>query len=190
MSWVTSGQYANCCETDATERCAMPTDCQGTSVTKDEGPGYICPEGQSCATMTVFQTSPFGSPSATNIFCWSNWSAATVYRELPTAAVTEPPRTKPQSTIAEPTAPTSTQKPEPAEKSNAWIAGAVVGPVAGLALAGFGWFFYRRRNQNQSSALPQNDTYKYHQELDNTPLRSELGGDSRPAPRYELPTDS
>ncbi|KAK2796594.1 hypothetical protein FQN51_009285 [Onygenales sp. PD_10] len=128
--------------------------------------------------MTVYQTSPFGSPSATNIFCWSNWSAATVYRELPAPAATE---TEP---------PTATEKPEPSEKTNnAWIAGAVVGPVAGLALVGFGWFFYRRRNQNQPSGLPPNDAYKYHQELADTPLRSEMGGDSRPVPRYELPTD-
>ncbi|KAK2791682.1 hypothetical protein FQN52_004598 [Onygenales sp. PD_12] len=150
--------------------------------------------------MTVYQTSPFGSPSATNIFCWSNWSAATVYRELPAPAATEtePPTTKPQTTTAETTtaettssAPTATEKPEPSEKTNnAWIAGAVVGPVAGLALVGFGWFFYRRRNQNQPSGLPPNDAYKYHQELADTPLRSEMGGDSRPAPRYELPTDA
>lgn len=33
--------------------------------------------------MTIYETSPGGSPSATNIFCWENWNAYTVYRKLP-----------------------------------------------------------------------------------------------------------
>ncbi|KAF9888431.1 hypothetical protein FE257_008709 [Aspergillus nanangensis] len=38
--------------------------------------------------MTIFQTSPFGAPSATNIFCAQRWNAFQLYRELPKPTTT------------------------------------------------------------------------------------------------------
>jgi hypothetical protein len=39
-------------------------------------------DGASCVSMTIFQTSPDGTPSATNINCRRDWQAYTLYREL------------------------------------------------------------------------------------------------------------
>lgn len=51
--------------------------------------------------------------------------------------------------------PASTSEPDPGSK--AWIAGAVVGPILGLALVGFGvWFFLRRRKK--AALAPQHGT--------------------------------
>jgi LPXTG-motif cell wall-anchored protein len=51
--------------------------------------------------------------------------------------------------------PASTSEPD--SGSNAWIAGAVIGPILGLALVGFGvWFFLRRRKK--AALAPQQGT--------------------------------
>ena len=40
-----------------------------------------------CRSITIYQTSPFGAPSATNVFCAENWSAYQLYRELPVTTI-------------------------------------------------------------------------------------------------------
>lgn len=50
-----------------------------------------------------------------------------------------------------------TQSAEPESKSQAWIAGAVVGPILGLALIGAGvWLFLRRKKK--ATQMPQHGT--------------------------------
>ncbi|PGH15780.1 hypothetical protein AJ79_02160 [Helicocarpus griseus UAMH5409] len=169
-TFVTSGTYANCCASTATGRCSMPTACLADSVTPDVGRGYHCTVGASCATMTIYETSPFGSPSATNIFCWSDWRANTVYRRLP-SETTSGQKTPPITAAPEPTA--THQAANPGSRSGegsgsgsrskgsgskkqsgsgkGWIAGAVIGPVAAAVLAILGFVYYRRRQKQADS---------------------------------------
>lgn len=72
-----------------------------------------------------------------------------------------PSNTSPQSVSASVTSSSSSSPtviPPPGDESGgskAWIAGAVVGPLLGLALVGFlVWFFLRRRKRNQNSNAP------------------------------------
>ncbi|EEQ86923.1 uncharacterized protein BDCG_02043 [Blastomyces dermatitidis ER-3] len=195
-SWITSGTYANCCATTLTTRCPMPTKCEDASVSFDNGGGYTCPERQSCATMTVYETSPGGSPSATNIFCWENWSAYTVYRKLPAEAtdsstITPPPQTSPPQTSPPQTSPSQTSQPpnlpsnnpqesdprpstpptpapEKSRSNGALIGGVAAGAVVGVSILALAYFFYRRKQKNGAKALPR------AAELDNTQGRAEL----------------
>jgi hypothetical protein len=63
----------------------------------------------------------------------------------------------PTSPAAEQTT-TSTPAPAPESESKAWIAGAVVGSVVGLALIGFGIFFCLRRRKNKTTPTPMPTT--------------------------------
>ncbi|KAJ5967122.1 hypothetical protein N7501_003370 [Penicillium viridicatum] len=75
-TWTTSGNYARGCSKGA---CGYATDCLGNSITYDDGKTSSC---NVCRTMTIFQSAPYASPSASNIFCAENWVAFTVFREL------------------------------------------------------------------------------------------------------------
>ncbi|KAJ6086837.1 hypothetical protein N7467_005751 [Penicillium canescens] len=160
--------------------------------------------------MTIFQSAPYASPSASNIFCAEYWLAFTVFRELAvsttssdsstisTSSRTSAPSATTSSetgspsnnspTTAAPTASASTTAVQAGDsqtvtgtqfsQSKGWIAGAVVGSVAVLAIiAGLvGWFLYLRKKAQQLSAkegstmrqsLPyQQSLYKAPQEMD------------------------
>ncbi|KAG5292872.1 hypothetical protein I7I48_05095 [Histoplasma ohiense] len=195
-AWVTSGTYANCCANTMTTPCPMPTKCQDASVTFNNGGGYACPPRQSCATMTIYETSPGGSPSATNIFCWENWSAYTVYRKLPpevsetskpqTQDSTQPtqsnqrtkpnepnqpnqPTANPQDSASLPSPTSLPNAPPEKSKSNAGvIAGATIGGIAGVSILALAFFFYRRK-QKKGDRIPVGAA-----ELDNSHARAEL----------------
>lgn len=110
--------------------------------------------------MTVYETYPFGEPFVKNVFCWPDWEANTVYRELPTfptaTSATTTGRTASagstlQATASSTSTGTAESESEPASASSdqpsnkGWIAGAVVGPVCGVALGLFGvWVGYRK----------------------------------------------
>lgn len=71
---------------------------------------------------------------------------------LPSAAI--PSRTPSVSATTGNSIPTLIGPPPGAEEkseSKAWIAGAVVGPIVGLALIGFGIFFFMRRKKNKNA---------------------------------------
>lgn len=52
-------------------------------------------DSATCVTMTIFETSPYGTPSAINIFCGFSWKANTIYRQLQATTTTEPSTTSP-----------------------------------------------------------------------------------------------
>ncbi|KAJ5174273.1 uncharacterized protein N7482_000150 [Penicillium canariense] len=148
--------------------------------------------------MTIFQTSPYGTPTATNIFCAEVWSAFSLYRELPVSTTSSSSsssstastvsstqsQTRTSSSIPSQTSASTTSTSE-SNSSKAWIAGAVVGPVAGVAvIAGLAWFMFRRKQKETESEksqeqiytdLPQ-ELYTAPQELpaSNSELRHEL----------------
>ncbi|KAK1142893.1 hypothetical protein N8T08_007327 [Aspergillus melleus] len=157
-SFSTSGSYANCCATKG-EECPMPTTCLDHTVYMDNGAYYKCGTSSECATMTVYETYPFGEPFVKNVFCWPNWDANTVYRQLPTfptatsatTATTSGRTASAGSTVLQATASSTSSSTADSDSDSSkpsnkgWIAGAVVGPVCGVALGLFGvWVGYRK----------------------------------------------
>lgn len=123
--------------------------------------------------MTIYESSPFAYPTASNLFCAQYWEAYTVYREYPATTTSSIPmvtQTKAGSHphLATPTSTSSSAASSTASagtdgsaagsnsSSKAWIAGAVIGPIAGLAIiAGIiAWLVVRRRRQNPQNVQP------------------------------------
>ncbi|KAL2698221.1 hypothetical protein AAEP93_010931 [Penicillium crustosum] len=174
-TWTTSGNYARGCSKGA---CGYATDCIGNSITYDDGKTSSC---NVCRTMTIFQSAPYASPSASNIFCAEYWVAFTVFRELAVSttssksstistssrtsvlSTTVPSTTGSSSnnspTTAAPTVAASTTATQAGDsqtvtsQSQGWIAGAVIGSVAATAIiAGLiGWIVYLRKKAQQLS---------------------------------------
>ncbi|KAL3460775.1 hypothetical protein BJX64DRAFT_300477 [Aspergillus heterothallicus] len=129
----------------------------------------------SCVTFTIFETSPAGLPSASSVGCWQNWSAWTVYRERPSPATSSESSSTTTTTTSKSVSGTSTGEPtpteDPVEENNSnsggstdqgWIAGAVIGPVAGFAIVFIAAFVYLRRKKHQymhPGQLPQDTAY-------------------------------
>ncbi|KAK7978188.1 hypothetical protein PG988_005678 [Apiospora saccharicola] len=148
--------------------------------------------------MTVYDTSPIGSQTLgsgahVTYGCNTNWSAATVYRTLdvPSSTTSSSPGTTTTSatpasstSIAFPTSTgtggkTDAATPTPAP-SQAWIAGAVVGPIVGCALVGLlVWWIMRQRMKKAAAVAPAagptaqvNSTYGQHQPGSHWPASS------------------
>lgn len=157
--------------------------------------------GFGCVCMTIFETIPFGSPSATNWDCrvTEAWVASTVYRNLPAAATRETTICKSETSMLQfsgivgittrnqlcrtslmctqhvsdatgsPTTTTSsssdvasitsssksTSTPAASDgsESKAWIAGAVLGPIAGLGLCAAAYWLWRRHQNKHNLHL-------------------------------------
>ncbi|KAH8679491.1 hypothetical protein BGZ61DRAFT_535878 [Ilyonectria robusta] len=190
-SWITSGTFAGDCNSDF-DSCVVATEFSNDTIYFGDGSSTSCGTF-SCVSMTIFQTSPDGLPSATNIKCRQGWRAYTVYRELETrkltvasletsstfAESTSNERGIAEATSSETTSATSTGATASAEptsepkksKSKAWIAGAVVGSIAGLAvISGAGWFYMRSQNRAKSD-----------------PIASTLQPRTKEEPRVEMP---
>ncbi|PGH07756.1 hypothetical protein AJ80_07961 [Polytolypa hystricis UAMH7299] len=136
LEWVTSAAYANCCPTSSSKRCAMPTKCVNNVVYMDDDSSGPCPGDASCATITIYEASPFVLPSATNIFCANGWSANTIYRKLPLSS--------------------SYPRPPSTEQNKAWIAGPIIGGVAALGLIlACVLFLYTRRRRKRRQDISQ-----------------------------------
>ncbi|CRL18712.1 unnamed protein product [Penicillium camemberti] len=166
QTWTTSGSYAGGCDGNS---CTFATNCDNNIILYDDGATGAC-DSATCVTMTIFETSPYGRPSAINIFCGFSWKANTIYRQLQATTTTEPMPSPTLSTTTSPTGPSPTttttsttadsqasQSPTPTVaatngSSKAWIAGAGIGPLAGLAIVSalISWWIYRRK-QNQPS---------------------------------------
>ncbi|KAF2437900.1 hypothetical protein P171DRAFT_437514 [Karstenula rhodostoma CBS 690.94] len=124
-----------------------------------------------CNTGLMYENTADFDP-VTNIFCGASASRFTYYRVRPTESTSSSESSSststPTSTSASPTdtptnpadsatsTPSPTPLPEPTKpKSKAWIAGAVVGPIVGLALVGLlAWFLLSRRNKKTAPPPP------------------------------------
>jgi LPXTG-motif cell wall-anchored protein len=123
--------------------------------------------GYACRTQTIF--SAFSSTDAgynLKILCANNYfTGETIYRDIATS--TSSSSTSSSTSTSSSSSTSSTPMPAATtslpngvvdqastSSSNSWIAGAVVGPLAGLAIiAGLIWFFLRRR-RNQKHGVP------------------------------------
>ncbi|KAJ5811152.1 hypothetical protein N7447_010668, partial [Penicillium robsamsonii] len=183
-TWTTSGNYAAGCNGNS---CRFATNCANNNITYDDGLIGSCGSA-TCVTMTIFQTFPYATPSASNIFCGFRWKANTIYRELeatttesstappssPTPSTTTlrtgqfptttPAPTKPISTTGSSVSqsPTSTAATTTTSSSKAWIAGVVVGPIAGIALIAGLIFWWNYRRKAKQPSLSQEQLFMAH----------------------------
>lgn len=120
--------------------------------------------------MTIYETYPFGKPSAKNYKCRLGWSAHTIYRafaketttSLEPPAPTDVPSVTPspnQSTTPDADPQASSAAPAETQEANsdqgetsgskAWIAGAVAGPIVGLAVLAFVFWLGMRHQRRK-----------------------------------------
>ncbi|OAA63000.1 hypothetical protein ISF_04876 [Cordyceps fumosorosea ARSEF 2679] len=167
-TFATSGTYAVCC--DKSTRCPMPTACHDNKISYDNFAVGACPGSAVCQTMSIMSAPGARADVTSSIFCAQYWYALEAYRDtVPvTPTTTKTTSTKPSSastgstptsnSASVTTSPSSSTPSSPTASptesagagggggaSKAWIAGAVVGPVAGLALLGLAVWFFRRR---------------------------------------------
>lgn len=156
--WSTSSTYGGCCPSsyESDGGCTPYTSCFGDSLVAGDS-AYSCTDsGYSCNTDYVLQSVGDASPILW-IGCASR-SQLYFYATPPTVAATTTAATSISTTATESSTKsqsTSASTPSPAvgPKSKAWIAGAVIGPLAAIAIAGLlFWIFKLKRNQSQ----PQN----------------------------------
>ncbi|KAF2124557.1 hypothetical protein P153DRAFT_401160 [Dothidotthia symphoricarpi CBS 119687] len=152
-TWYQNGQYAQCCP-ETNQACNAPTACVSgsqiypfpsfaTTTTVACTSNYNDTRMSICNTVFIFESFGDSNPK-TDIVCGSesqNWS---YYRKIP-ASATEAKTT--QSSAAGSTTPSSSTS-----SSKTWIAGAVAGPVIGLALIALIFFCLRRRKAKKASA--------------------------------------
>lgn len=162
-----SSTWGACCIPG--ERCNFATACVSSTASRVFGGTYTCDtDYPDCYTMTVYASYPSAKDSWLVAGCATNWDAFTIYRQLEatTSATTRPSTTRPTSAPSTPTTsspgPTGTsagndggdsdRSPTPAPEptsgggSQAWIAGAVIGPVVLLGVLGYlaFWFGFKR----------------------------------------------
>ncbi|KAJ5568990.1 hypothetical protein N7450_011476 [Penicillium hetheringtonii] len=163
-TWGTSGDYAAGCDATSST-CVYATACESNTLFYNDGKYLDCND---CQTMTIQQSYPFGTPTATNLFCAQNWPAHTIYREYPTAALStsslavstvstiNTSSVTVSSTSASTTSSPATSSPPAtghSSSSKAWIAGAVIGTVAASAsVAGLIWWFKSREGGEVQAA--------------------------------------
>ncbi|KAF2679926.1 hypothetical protein K458DRAFT_112727 [Lentithecium fluviatile CBS 122367] len=166
LTWYQDGDYGQCCPETVTS-CPAPTACvQGSQIYPLESTTttIACTENYNNTAATICNTAfiyaSFGDPNPkTDIVCGDesvNWS---YYRKVPSTATeikSASSTTAPSPGLIITTTPSPTA-PAEKSKSKAWIAGAVVGPVVGIALiAGLAFFLIRRRKNKKN--LPQTGT--------------------------------
>ncbi|KAJ3476729.1 hypothetical protein NLG97_g9031 [Lecanicillium saksenae] len=183
-TFTTSGTYAGCCDKT---KCPMPTACHDNKISYDNFAVGTCGQSAVCQTMSIMSAPGAKGDVTSSIFCAQYWFAIEAYRD--TAVVTTSPATKTSTSASSRSTSTSNpatmttsvttttsggsstsppaSEPSSGSSSKAWIAGAVVGPVAGVALLGFAFWFLRRRNAQKKN----NATNAAH----------EIGGYERPA---------
>ncbi|PYI12674.1 hypothetical protein BO78DRAFT_8229 [Aspergillus sclerotiicarbonarius CBS 121057] len=195
-TWSTSGNYAAGCT--ASQTCSWATACNGGILyyNVDNKTLDCASDSMQCQTMTIYQSEPYATPSASNLFCANFWSANTIYRELPattttssatsgstpsvtTASITSSTTSATQTSTASPSA---TSSPS-AKRSRAWIAGAVIGAVAGVvAIVAATIFFLRHRISRRPEAVQ-------YENVSTKPV-SELPSESLTGQAHELPHEN
>ncbi|CAO2649942.1 Nn.00g012340.m01.CDS01 [Neocucurbitaria sp. VM-36] len=172
LTWYQEGKYAQCCPATLAS-CYAPTACVDGSLIYPYSDlsttrTIACTENYDntaysvCNTAFIFENMNDSNPK-TDIVCGEsavNWS---YYRKVPASATevvsSDIPTSIPQVASTADTAPDSTEAATSTNskksKSKAWIAGAVIGPLVGLALIGLGVFFFLRRKKNKTATAPQ-----------------------------------
>ncbi|KAK7190521.1 hypothetical protein DPSP01_005256 [Paraphaeosphaeria sporulosa] len=149
-TWFQSGNYAQCCAETLTA-CPAPTACvrgsqiypfSGTTITTACTENYNNATYSVCNTAFIFESFGDSNPK-TDIVCGDKSQIWSYYRSVP-ASITESPSASGASGS------------KSSSDSKAWIAGAVVGPIVGIALIAIVVFLLmRRRKKNKQANVPQ-----------------------------------
>ncbi|KAH7121175.1 hypothetical protein B0J11DRAFT_59100 [Dendryphion nanum] len=173
-----SGDYWRCCATSVAS-CNVPVGCISGSLIYSFATGtasrrtYACTDIYSdpadrsftiCNTGFMFENTLDSGPQ-TNVFCGIssvNWSYYRVKPEETSAVASSVTSSSPKSTPATPTAtgqtspsasPINQPQIEQKSKSKAWIAGVVIGPIAGIAIIGLiAWIFLIKKKKKNAAA--------------------------------------
>lgn len=106
-------------------------------------------------------------------------------RDTPTYYITSPSdSTSPTPSPPPPSSPSPSPPVEPRPKSKAWIAGAVVGPIIGLALIG-AIVFFCLRHRKKKAALLHSPPMQHNPPMQNEALSYPVN--PGPAPAYSSP---
>ncbi|KAJ5089189.1 hypothetical protein N7532_007873 [Penicillium argentinense] len=170
QSYVMSSTYGRCCA-NTKSNCGFATSCRSpasgdATILYGGGGSSTCTQGDPCIFMTIYDTATTDTPHL-DIFCANGWptTATIAFRTVPaetTAAETGSHSTSIATPGASPTtslsSSTATSDPSNEKKeSKAWIAGAVIGPIAGCAIfgaLGF-WLAWRLRNKHKHGGQPE-----------------------------------
>ncbi|KAH6851340.1 hypothetical protein B0I37DRAFT_133726 [Chaetomium sp. MPI-CAGE-AT-0009] len=165
---TTHSTWAACCV--AGENCQFFTACNAGTATRIDGSTYVCANNiPNCYTMTIYQSYPSAALSWSAIGCVQpGFDASTVYREIVVGTTTTAPLGSSTGTgttpSAVPSTPVETGARESANASQpdsptsqAWIAGAVIGPVVAVALVAFlaFWLGRRKGRKEVKGEIPQ-----------------------------------
>ncbi|KAJ5173907.1 uncharacterized protein N7500_001838 [Penicillium coprophilum] len=144
--------------------------------------------------MNIYEFATTDTP-VVDLFCWNEWPASTIFRHTTTETTTSTTASQstptPAATLttpfspATPSATTSPSTSTEEQESESWIAGAVIGPVAGCALIGALGFWLVRRNRNKKNFYVQEAQHMTGSYASGTKISRDIG----PSPN-ELPGDS
>ncbi|KAF3005332.1 hypothetical protein E8E14_003074 [Neopestalotiopsis sp. 37M] len=158
-TFASSSGTAGCCGAP----CSIPTACSGTTLFYSGTERYYT-SGDTCFTPTIFESYPAETPSAKFFGCANGWDVTTLYRTSPVVAQTTsftssiPSSTTVQSTTSTSSPSASSSPGDSAPSSKAWIAGAVIGSIAILAVIGFSAFWFGWRKANRKKSLQSDQT--------------------------------
>ncbi|KMP05521.1 hypothetical protein CIHG_09405 [Coccidioides immitis H538.4] len=140
-----------------------------------------CASGQTCVTMTIYETFSPNAAFVRDLFCWDGWSAFTIFEKTPSTAATTATATPPAQntppallsttlasvgrTSSAPTATSTSTSPDNSSQESdggkAWVAGTVIGPVVGCVLVGALGFWIGRRRQRKDTIPMAIDPSQY-----------------------------
>ncbi|CAI7618566.1 unnamed protein product [Penicillium bialowiezense] len=194
--------FGRCCD-NIFSSCGFGTRCDASTIYYHSTGYSTCKSGKTCNVMSVYDYTTTEAP-VIDIFCWDDWPASQIFRyttaEATTSTLQSQTTLKPAATLSTPfskatvsttASPTPTTSPSNASKnetSNSWIAGAVVGPVAGCALIGALGFWLIRRKRTQRHIDAHDGTYTSQPYASATKLADYT--DSHRSPPNELPAYS
>ncbi|KAJ5593721.1 hypothetical protein N7537_010625 [Penicillium hordei] len=163
FSW---NRYGRCCTSSTDAGCTLPTACHDNSVyfigvgglgtvTKP----FSCATDSTCVAMTIYESATTNTP-VVDYFCYQKehpWTASTIFRTTELATAT--PRTSVTPSTATPTSSGDAAQDSESSGSKAWIAGAVVGPVAACAIIASlaSWLMRRSRARRQETVSGNED---------------------------------
>ncbi|OCK74062.1 hypothetical protein K432DRAFT_398394 [Lepidopterella palustris CBS 459.81] len=150
-TWTTSNSLGNCCAT--TGGCTLYFGCASfNQLLYSPRNTATCATDYGCNTATVF----YGSTPISQVVCFNEyWKAATMFRDISLTSSSSS-STPASSNLA--STPTFTPSPSTSvskSSSKAWIAGAVIGPVAAFAIIAVlsFWIWKLKRRQNPTGEV-------------------------------------
>ncbi|PGG98648.1 hypothetical protein AJ79_08803 [Helicocarpus griseus UAMH5409] len=169
-TFTKSESYYTCCPTSAESDCALPTTCSGNTLLYPGDKKKDC-ESNACASILIYESAPSENLLGTQLVCrygqLGDSSPWTAYRNFPdtTASATQSTKTNAapasSTTLARETNSGSSDSPsrKKSSSSKAWIAGAVIGVIAGAVLIGvLGFCIARRKFRQKPSSSKDDDT--------------------------------